>query len=86
MQTETDGFDRYHRTQLAAYFFWEGRGRPIGDPEADWFRAEAELPGNAGTPQEESHIVAVAQAVGGAIGTVAHLVESVAHLIHPEQP
>jgi len=23
-----------------AYHYWEGRGRPLGSPEEDWFRAE----------------------------------------------
>lgn len=26
-----------------AYFYWERRGRPLGSPEQDWFRAESEL-------------------------------------------
>jgi len=26
-----------------AYFLWQIRGCPHGSPEADWFRAEAEL-------------------------------------------
>jgi hypothetical protein len=25
---------------ILAYELWEGRGRPIGDPETDWFEAE----------------------------------------------
>lgn len=28
---------------LRAYQLWEERGRPIGSPETDWFRAEVEL-------------------------------------------
>lgn len=28
---------------LRAYVLWEARGRPIGSPEVDWFRAEEEL-------------------------------------------
>jgi hypothetical protein len=28
---------------LRAYFLWEGRGKPIGSPEEDWFRATEEL-------------------------------------------
>jgi len=26
-----------------AYRFWEERGRPMGSPEADWYRAEREV-------------------------------------------
>jgi len=26
-----------------AYRYWEARGRPIGSPEDDWFRAEQEV-------------------------------------------
>lgn len=26
-----------------AYFYWEHRGRPLGSPEVDWLRAEADL-------------------------------------------
>ena len=28
---------------LRAYFLWEGRGKPLGSPEEDWFRATEEL-------------------------------------------
>lgn len=28
---------------LRAYALWEDRGRPIGSPEEDWFRAQQEL-------------------------------------------
>jgi hypothetical protein len=32
-------------TEIAAlaYTLWQGRGCPIGSPDEDWFRAEAEL-------------------------------------------
>ena len=26
-----------------AYAYWEARGRPLGSPEEDWFRAEQDL-------------------------------------------
>jgi Protein of unknown function (DUF2934) len=32
-----------------AYSLWESRGRPIGSPEEDWFRAEQELASTAGS-------------------------------------
>ena len=28
---------------LLAYSYWQARGRPIGSPEEDWYRAENEL-------------------------------------------
>jgi Protein of unknown function (DUF2934) len=30
-------------TEKLAYEFWEGRGRPLGSSEEDWFRAERQL-------------------------------------------
>lgn len=33
----------HKRIARLAYSYWEGRGRPIGSPEEDWFRAEEEL-------------------------------------------
>lgn len=26
-----------------AYRYWEARGRPVGSPEEDWFRAEQDI-------------------------------------------
>jgi len=31
------------RIRRHAYELWEYRGRPIGSPEVDWFRAENEI-------------------------------------------
>jgi hypothetical protein len=31
------------RIESVAYEFWVQRGRPIGSPEEDWFRAEQRL-------------------------------------------
>ena len=52
--------------ELRAYQFWEGRGRPWGSPEEDWFRAENEL-SNSGV---ESGISNLARDLGTAIGSV----------------
>ncbi len=30
-----------------AYRYWEERGKPLGTPEEDWFRAEQDLRGRA---------------------------------------
>jgi hypothetical protein len=34
-----------HHDEIArlAYLLWERRGRPVGSPDIDWFRAEHEL-------------------------------------------
>jgi hypothetical protein len=29
--------------ELLAYGYWQERGRPLGEPDEDWFRAEKEL-------------------------------------------
>lgn len=34
-----------------AYFLWEERGRPVGSPETDWFRAQQEPAGLDKTPR-----------------------------------
>jgi hypothetical protein len=33
----------HHRIQQLAYDFWLKRGKPIGSPDDDWFRAEKEV-------------------------------------------
>jgi hypothetical protein len=38
-QTES----RRESVEALAYQFWEERGRPMGSPEEDWFRAEVEI-------------------------------------------
>ena len=47
--------------ELRAYQLWEERGRPMGNPEADWMRAEEEA--NSGVLSK------VAREVGSAVGT-----------------
>jgi hypothetical protein len=39
--------DQLHHKDVErlAYRFWQERGSPIGSPDEDWFRAEAELRG-----------------------------------------
>ncbi len=38
-------FDNMEQKAVAdlAYIYWEARGRPIGSPQEDWFRAEYDL-------------------------------------------
>ena len=33
----------HQEIEKRAYRLWEERGRPMGTPEADWFRAKREL-------------------------------------------
>ncbi len=42
-----DGHEHEDVAKLA-YRFWEERGRAMGSPEADWYRAEGEVE----TPQQ----------------------------------
>jgi hypothetical protein len=37
-----DGHEHEDVAKLA-YRFWEERGRPMGSPEVDWYRAEGEV-------------------------------------------
>ncbi len=45
MQLTTDflGEDRHEFVAKLAYTLWEGRDRPFGSPEVDWFAAERAL-------------------------------------------
>ena len=49
----SDGQSKLSESDLAtrAYFLWEERGRPVGSPETDWFRAQQEPAGLAKTPR-----------------------------------
>jgi len=38
--TDLLGEDRHEFVAKLAYKLWEGRGRPFGSPEVDWFAAE----------------------------------------------
>ena len=40
LTTDFLGEDRHEFVAKLAYKFWEGRGRPFGSPEIDWFAAE----------------------------------------------
>jgi hypothetical protein len=46
LQTEHNEIERF------AYELWEERGRPLGSPDVDWFRAEATLLRHFGVPAE----------------------------------
>jgi len=40
LTTDFPGEDRHEVVAKLAYQLWEGRGRPFGSPEVDWFAAE----------------------------------------------
>ena len=40
LNTDFLGEDRHEFVARLAYQLWEGRGRPFGSPEVDWFAAE----------------------------------------------
>jgi hypothetical protein len=40
LTTDFLGESRHEFVAKLAYKFWEGRGRPFGSPEVDWFAAE----------------------------------------------
>ena len=40
LTTDFLGEDRHEFVAKLAYRLWEGRGRPLGSPEVDWFAAE----------------------------------------------
>ena len=68
--------------ELAAYYLWQERGSPLGSPEVDWFRAERQLREHFEEASQDP-LVAVAKAVGAAVGSLTGLVESVTSLIRP---
>ncbi len=35
--------EQREQIEKLAYQMWEGRGRPMGSPDDDWFRAEEEV-------------------------------------------
>lgn len=59
----------HQEVESRAYKLWQERGRPMGTPEADWFKAEQEL-----SHKPECALLRVARDVGTAIGTVVALV------------
>ncbi len=69
--------ERRQFIQLAAYYLWKQRGSPLGTPEIDWFRAEEQLREQSEHSSIKPALIAVAETVGSALGTVVGLVASV---------
>lgn len=76
MGTAQTDLDRHREIKLAAYYLWQQRGCPIGEPEVDWLKAEAQL--NAHTP---TMVEAVAEVVGSVLGSVAGVAAAVGRLV-----
>jgi hypothetical protein len=66
----------HHATQLRAYYLWQERGSPAGSSELDWMRAEQELANRSSDTTPKPAMVAVAEAVGSALGSIAGIVTS----------
>jgi Protein of unknown function (DUF2934) len=61
------------KIELLAYELWQERGRPLGTPETDWYKAEQEL--NVAKP--EGALSRVAREVGSVIGTAVALITDI---------
>lgn len=81
---QTEG-ERHQRIQLAAYYLWQKRGCPFGAPEVDWFQAEAKLLERGEETSSKPALVAVAEVMGSALGSVAGLVASVSSLARSDE-
>lgn len=62
---------RHREVELLAFTLWQERGGPIGTPEIDWFRAEAEL--NTQGQDGDPSLSALSKKIGSALGSVAAL-------------
>ena len=85
MELQQSESERYQKIQLAAYYLWQQRGCPLGESEVDWFRAEQQLGRESEHAAKKPAIVAVAEAMGSALGSVAGLVASAGTLVHPNE-
>ena len=81
-QTESD---RNDAIQLAAYYLWEQRGSPFGTPDVDWFLAEEQLHKHTEELPSKPAMVAVAEAMGSALGSIAGFVTSVGGPVRSEE-
>ena len=77
--------ERHEEIQLAAYYFWQQRGCPLGTPELDWFRAEEQLIGQTEPTSTRPILVTAAEAIGSTLGSIAGAAASVGTLIHSEE-
>ncbi len=82
LQTE---LERYQTIQITAYYLWQRRGCPFGTPDVDWFRAKEQLSNQTDDAPARPAMVAVAEVMGSALGSVAGLVASVRNLVGSEE-
>lgn len=76
MDTAQTDLDRHQQIELAAYYLWEERGCPMGEPEVDWFQAEAQV-----TAHHHTVIETVAEVVGSVLGSVAGVAAAVGRFV-----
>lgn len=81
LQTE---FDRHEAIRLNAYYLWQERGCPVGSPEVDWLRAEEQL-GKESQDNAKPAMVAMAEVMGSALGSVAGMLASVGSLVGSDE-
>ena len=43
---------KHDEIETLAYQLWEERGRPLGSPDVDWFRAQEDLRRHLDVPEE----------------------------------
>ncbi len=77
--------EQHQTIQLAAYHLWQQRGCPFGTPEVDWFGAEEQLGKQSEDVPIKPAMIAVAEVVGSALGSVAGLVGSVSNLVRSHE-
>ncbi len=85
MEPRQTEWERHQSIQQAAYYLWQQRGCPFGEPEVDWFRAEMQWHGPNEEAPRKPVMVAVAEVMGSALGSVAGLVASVGNLVHSDE-
>lgn len=68
----------YEEVEKRAYDAWEERGRPLGSPDIDWFKAEQDLRGD----KNENILSKVAGKVGAALGSAKALLSDLDPLKH----
>ena len=78
--------ERQQKIQLAAYYLWQQRGCPLGEPEVDWFQAEEQLREENNETSPKATLVAMAEAVGSALGSVAGHTASIIGLVRSDEP
>lgn len=85
MQSDQIENERRRRIQLAAYYLWQQRGCPFGTPTVDWLQAETQLLAGSKETSPKPALVAAAEVIGSALGSVAGLMASVSDLVQTDE-